>query len=415
MVWDIQNIKGNVVVADLDKVEILDVFPNTVTDAGKQRMARFLIGESITSPNNIAIGNSFSLNTESAQGFTALKSEFARTSVSNKLRSSPVTARLVSLFGSGTGTGTIREFGLFDVAESITSLNNAEATSGWSSGDGGTITLDTSDYMQGSSSLSISDITGDNTEKNYFRNTTIGVDVTSRDTTVFHQVWIYVDDINKLNGANSVKLRLGDDTSNYYVFSLDDTDFSDGWNFINKKVSDATVVGTPSMFSSGTLDFLDFGFNISSGQTPTIKIDMIRLFQKNGNLWARAEPNAAISKGIAQVVGIYWFLAFSSGADETHYKAFTSEKLTISTTAKSLTSATHSPSDEEGARQAYILVGGMPVRYFKTGDNPTNTAGFLIPPQGAFVIDSNTDIGNAKFIRDANATSNATLFVEYMR
>lgn len=57
----------------------------------------------------------------------------------------------------------------------------------------------------------------------------------------------------------------------------------------------------------------------------------------------------------------------------------------------------------------------MPVRYFKTGDNPTNTAGFLIPPQGAFVIDSNTDIGNAKFIRDANATSNATLFVEYMR
>lgn len=406
-------LSGNVFVFDVERDELLAVMHNTITDVGKQRIARFLVGESITSPTHIAIGNKAAAFTESPSGFTELKAEFERAAISNKLRSSPVTARLVALFGSGTGTGEIREFGLFDSAETTVTVDDAESTTGWTSN--GTVTLDTSDYREGSASLSVSDITGDGTAKLLFRHTTKSVDVTSMSESDYYQLWFYIDDTSKLTGINTVKFGVGDSATNYYVHAVSPSDLSNGWNWVQVKFSDMAKVGSPSMFTAGTLSFIDVEATIATGQTPTTKIDKLRIFSPTGNLWARAEPNATIAKGINQIIGIYWFMALAEGADSITYKAFAKEKLTIGTTATSLTSSIHSPSGESGARRAYIFAGSQPVRYWKTGDTPTATSGHLLLPMSPLVIDGNDDITNIRFVRDSNAATNATLFVEYHR
>lgn len=99
----------------------------------------------------------------------------------------------------------------------------------------------------------------------------------------------------------------------------------------------------------------------------------------------------------------------------TTYTTFDKETLTISTSVKSLTDATFSPAGAASADRAEVQVLGAPIRFWRTGDEPSATNGILASPGYFFVIDGLDDIGNFKTIMDSNATTNATIVVEYSR
>jgi len=95
------------------------------------------------------------------------------------------------------------------------------------------------------------------------------------------------------------------------------------------------------------------------------------------------------------------------------YEAFAFETITISSTAKSLTSSSYKDSGGNIAQQALITVETAQIRSRWDGGVPTATVGHLSNPMNSIILTGQDNIKNYKAIR--KSTTDAKIFVTYSR
>lgn len=91
--------------------------------------------------------------------------------------------------------------------------------------------------------------------------------------------------------------------------------------------------------------------------------------------------------------------------------AFAYESITISNTAKTLTSDTYTDSEGNRAVKAIIRVENAQLRYRYDGTNPTASEGMLLNPMDTLILNCSSDIINFRAIRKGNTDSK--IFVTY--
>jgi len=130
---------------------------------------------------------------------------------------------------------------LVDV-DTLTEVDTAENISGWSnSTDATVVVLDAVNYRQGSNSFSFGK-SGTLSDRFYYEHTSVSVfDLTNKQI----NFKIRIDDNQTLVDLNSIKLRVGEDSLNYFEFTVSATALVVGWNEIFFDPSDATVFGAP--------------------------------------------------------------------------------------------------------------------------------------------------------------------------
>jgi len=390
---------------------------NTITDAHRQRYAEILKGDTVTTPTHIGVGNKAKLSSEDASRFTKLKAEIARVAVTSKALQASDTARFVAIIPAGTATGKINEFGLFNAAEDALVVNNCDATTGWSTNTDGVLVLDPVTFNEGTGSIKTT-ITGDGTTMTSFQHTTLAINATSyTESTASLQFWYYVDNVDSIDGATmSVQAWTGD--PDYYYWTITpSTELSTGWNWISLKFSDALQSGSPDI----TVDNItEFHMTTTKDNAVVVveRLDHVRIFGTNGDMWARVEPPSEINKTQGSVVGVYWFLAMKEGGATVAYTAYTKQTLTVSTSAIGFTTAYMQPTGgAEAARQVIVHIReGGPINYTIDGTTVTSTVGMGPYYEGSvLVIDGAGNIANFRAILDSKAVASATLECTYLR
>lgn len=147
-------------------------------------------------------------------------------------------------------------------------LHNCDSTSSngtWAAtDDGNTLTADATQKKRGTAALKFN-ITVASSVNDYatLTNSTItAVDISSAKGGV--GFWVYTPTGGKTN-LTDLRLRVGSDASNYYEFTVDDSELTEGsWVYIYKAYSGATTTGTPV---DTAIDYLLFRVNYSASYT----------------------------------------------------------------------------------------------------------------------------------------------------
>lgn len=409
--------KDNVIIVDFDNNEIYSGH-NEITQTHRNKYADFLIGTAVTTPSHIAIGSKVKLDTESNVAFTKLKSELARVAITSAALQSQDTARFAAILTAGVGTGTIREVGLFNAAESTVEINDCDANTNWSVG-AGSLVVDTTEFQEGTASLK-NQYTGNGGETDsftYLPDPQIDTEFTTNANGIF-QFWYYNDNVAACNAADMQIDLVTLNSNNRYVWTVrPGSELTNGWNWFHLPLADATISGTPNVETQNVDEFRIL-ITVDNSINVTQRVDRLRLFEPNGDLWARFEPPVSITKQFGTVVGIYWFFSMREGGAELAFTAFDSESITVSTSAIGFTSSKISPSGGGGqARQAIVFINsGGPIRWNIDGTNPTSTTGQGPYESGEFfTLEGITNISNLRMIRDTTATGDATVHAIYLR
>ena len=124
------------------------------------------------------------------------------------------------------------------------SVDDCDATTGWSAGTDSAVALNNSSYKQGTGSLSIAKSGTAGTVCSISKTTT-SRDFTSKNL----HCWIYITALSDLVASGTaISIRFGSDNSNYYQFDIAIGSLSAGWNFIKKASTDASsTTGTPAI------------------------------------------------------------------------------------------------------------------------------------------------------------------------
>lgn len=126
------------------------------------------------------------------------------------------------------------------------SVDDCEATTGWTDSADMTVSLNTSTYKEAAGSLNLTkDGTGSATAST--SKTTTSRDFTSKELSA----WVYIADatqLAKLATSACVEIRFGSDSSNYYSWTKDASFFATGWNLVDNLTSaNATTTGSPAI------------------------------------------------------------------------------------------------------------------------------------------------------------------------
>lgn len=92
------------------------------------------------------------------------------------------------------------------------------------------------------------------------------------------------------------------------------------------------------------------------------------------------------------------------------FPAFAYESITVTDSAKSLTSGTYTD-EGEAATRAFITAEDAQMRYRYDGTTPTDSEGHLLNPMDSLVLKGSSNIKNFKIIR--KSTTNGTIRVTY--
>jgi hypothetical protein len=92
------------------------------------------------------------------------------------------------------------------------------------------------------------------------------------------------------------------------------------------------------------------------------------------------------------------------------------ETLTVSTSSVGFTAARLTDSNNVSA-QAVCFTTDQPLRcwFSDNGTAPTATVGLKLPAGGPYILTGNSNVGNARFIRDVDATADAAVNVVFLR
>ena len=411
----ISPVSSNVLIIDEDTGEVIYSAHNTATTAQRVAFARFIAGLEVSLPRYVAFGPIAALSTDSITRFTALKAEAARSPIGTVVTTTTETARVGVTFGPGIGSGDIREIGLLNDEESASTIHNCDILTNWTTSVG-TISLDTEEFVQGFGAVIIESSRGAS-EAAAFTATPIVINLSSF-TSPYLQFWYYIEDAAHIA---EVDVELRDGTTRYDwsdVLPVSGT-LEDGWNYYSLSIGSGTAT---SDTNDGRVQITTTTASTVAAATSIVeRIDNVRLWAAQGDLWAYLNPTPFISKHPRQTLGVYWFLSITDATTTTATMAevltsFGSEQLTVGTSVKTLSSVEYSPLDSGKARTATIQVtAGGPVRYQTDGSTPSATSGLILrSSDNDLVLDNITDIGNMRMIRNSGG-SDATIDVTYHR
>lgn len=294
-----------------------------ITDRYRLLHAEWLLGsESQDAPDDYSdpdpplyIAAGVGLAGASPETLLALVSEMARVPISTKevreLTGSVV--KYISEFPKGIATGAWKEIGLFTADEAAVLINDCDSmgtagtapgtaagTAVWSCGDniGG---LELTDRREGSAAVEAYG-TAPNPR---FHSSTLQVSAGECTTSAWLQLFYYVDDVDSLDGT--LEIRIGNDDSNYWQFDTAHGSIVEGWQWLSFQISDYnSKVGNP-VFSS-LINYFRLDYSESLLASLLDRIDFIRLFTENGDMYARGEISAGEPKGLNEDRHVIWEL-----------------------------------------------------------------------------------------------------------
>jgi len=331
------------------------------------------------------------------------------------------TVRFVSIFQAGEGTGEINEIGLFGAAESQVVVHNCDSATSWTTN--GAITLDTTNHREGTGCLQcITNGTGAQLIA-FNQATTINANCQAYNTdSTYLQGWYYTNNATAIDGADLV-VRAYTGASDYYYWNVTTSGASPtieaDWNWLNLEFLDASTSGSPNIEASN-ISRISVLSTKDNGVSVLERLDHLRVFHENGDLWARVETPTEITKTYGTVVGVYWFLSMREGGANVTYTAFDQETLTITNAAATgfTTSKIQPTGGADPARQARVTVrSGGGINWTQNGTSPTDSTGNGPVAAGdtyVFYVEGTTNLANWKAILNSGGT-NATVFVEYLR
>jgi len=232
-------------------------------------------------------------NTTPTANDTELGDEVFRKEI-DSFDSTEVDAVTVSIVVGTTeaNDSTIREFGWFN--NTFSQVDACDAITGWVDSADMTVHLNNTTFWQGTGSIDLTKDAGAAALATTTKTTT-SVDFTSKQLSLI----LYIVDatmLAKLAATNSLIIRFGSDSSNYYQWALDLTDLAVGKNVVNSLTSansDSTT-GTPALT---LMDYTYIGITAVSAATTwsdeDLIMDDIKVFA--GTMYSR-ETLTAIGK-----------------------------------------------------------------------------------------------------------------------
>lgn len=166
----------------------------------------------------------------------------------------------------------------------LTVVDNCDATTGWSESGVGTAPDVTTDAKEGSNAIELgASGAGDAI---YSKTLSLGSIVNYNQL----RMWLYVTD--KTSFA-TLRVKYGQDSSNYYYFDTDADDFTDlAWNSVYKDFNDISITGSPNSNSLTyiRIELLGATGAIASGD---VRMDFIRLINNQIDYLDYTAPNGS--------------------------------------------------------------------------------------------------------------------------
>lgn len=179
---------------------------------------------------------------------TSIKTNNGRKIIVNRAYKSSPDYTCISQFkiGENNGAVTVTSTSIDEPIpiQNTESVDDCDATTGWTPGTDSAVSLNTTTKKQGTGSLSLAKSGTTGTSMNAVKTTT-SRDFTSKDL----RLWIYIAALSDLvSTGTAVSIRFGSDGSNYYQFNIPIGDLVAGWNQVIKQSTDAdSTTGTPTI------------------------------------------------------------------------------------------------------------------------------------------------------------------------
>jgi len=124
-------------------------------------------------------------------------------------------------------------------------------------------------------------------------------------TSAWLQLFYYVDDTDSLDG--NLRIKIGNDAANYWQFNTAHGDVAKGWQWLSFRISAYdSKVGSPAL--NQLIDYFVLDYDTSLLASLLDRIDFIRLFLENGDMYCRGEFSVGSPKGLNEARHIIWRL-----------------------------------------------------------------------------------------------------------
>lgn len=124
-------------------------------------------------------------------------------------------------------------------------------------------------------------------------------------TSAWFQLFYYVDDTDSLDG--NLRIRIGNDAANYWQFNTAHGDVAEGWQWLSFRISEYdSKTGSPAF--NQLIDYFVLDYDTSLLASLLDRIDFIRLFLENGDMYCRGEFSVGSPKGLNEARHIIWKL-----------------------------------------------------------------------------------------------------------
>lgn len=124
-------------------------------------------------------------------------------------------------------------------------------------------------------------------------------------TLAWLQLFYYVDDIDSLDG--NLRIKVGNDSGNYWQFDTAHGDIVEGWQWLSFRIS-AYDSKTGSPVLTQLIDYFILDYDTALLASLLDRIDFIRLFLENGDMYCRGEFSVGSPKGLNETRHIIWRL-----------------------------------------------------------------------------------------------------------
>lgn len=128
-----------------------------------------------------------------------------------------------------------------------------DATTSWTAGTDGAITVNSTTYKENSASLNLTKDAGTADNVIWYNESLSSLNFTAKDL----WGWIYIKDaatLAKLATTSALEIRYGNDyDTNYYSYTYDNADLTTGWNIINYNSTTGTEEGSVTLNACDSL------------------------------------------------------------------------------------------------------------------------------------------------------------------
>lgn len=247
---------------------------------------------------------------------TKLVTEINRRAITSRVLLGNYEVRLLVPFARGVATGDWTEIGLWytDSAnvfvKTVSSCDSLTHNSqNWTTSTGGSLSVEAVDYKEGLAAL-----------ENFgnaavpFEHTALNVGTTGKtntSTTLFLQLWYYIDSTANLNTGITVELASSaTNDTNEISWTIAKASLSNGWNFLRLKFSDGTNT-SPAIAMDSISRFTLRSAKAAGATNVTERLDGIELIDDGVTgqlLFSRVVISPAHVKANTEARNVLWFI-----------------------------------------------------------------------------------------------------------